>query len=537
MTATGAQLRIGFASIYAWRPHVEHLHYLATLARQAGHECRFLTCDADLAHCYTRELRDLRADWQECLMCRVGGLRSYASEGVSSIGALHEPLLDVPAGASEWAMSSAATLGRFESLADFQSDAFKAQLDRLTPAIATTYRAARNWIARNRLDAVFVFNGRIDATRAVFEAARDADIRVISVERSWFGNGLQLLPDENCLGMGAIDAFVAQWQDKPLTETQARTAASYIARRFAGNNQTEWRAYNADAQQNDWPVQLGSTRRVLLLPGSLNELWGHPDWQSNWPEPTAGYDAVMAHLGLTGADVLLRCHPNWGEKIGKMDGRLAEAYYTQWAQARGITVIPSTDRTSTMGLMAQADAVLLASGTAGLEAGALGKQIIATAPTFYRCADMQTDASSPQALQQLSLLVAQDSAAQQSKALHLRRQTLRFCYTIAHRVAQFTAQVRAQSGARYDYLEGADPQRLSELVQSGQLQPDDAHCADDTAGEDRVIALVQSGDWAALAKPASTSAPSAMPTRHLVRRRWMFRPIDAIRNAMPVGDR
>src|SRR3954462_15196044 len=81
-------LRIGFPSIYAWRPHAEHLMFLAGLARQAGHETFFLACDADLPACYTRELRAVRPDWMECLFCRGGGVRSFTGSRVSSIGAL-----------------------------------------------------------------------------------------------------------------------------------------------------------------------------------------------------------------------------------------------------------------------------------------------------------------------------------------------------------------------------------------------------------------------------------------------------------------
>ena len=55
-------LRVGFATVYAWRPHVEHLMFLAGLAKQAGHETFFLACDADLPACYTREIRDVRPD-------------------------------------------------------------------------------------------------------------------------------------------------------------------------------------------------------------------------------------------------------------------------------------------------------------------------------------------------------------------------------------------------------------------------------------------------------------------------------------------
>ncbi len=526
-------LRVGFASIYAWRPHVEHLYYLATLARQDGHACVFLTCDADLPHCYTRELRDLRPDWQECLMCRAGGLRSYAPAGVSSIGALQEPLLNVPDAAAQWSLSSASTLGRFESDEDFASPAFHAIAERLVPSVERTYRATRNWIARERLDAICVFNGRMDVTRAIFEAARDAGVRVVSVERTWFGDGLQLLPEENCLGLHSVNTLVDRWSQHPLTGLQARQAAAYVAARFTGRNQTEWRAYNTGAKAAGWPTA-DAQRHVLLLPGSRNEMWGHPDWESAWLEPVAAYDAAIAHFHLKPADLVLRCHPNWGERIGKADGQLAERYYTDWARARGIHVIASTDTTSTMSLIAQSDAVVLASGSAAFEAGVLGKQVIATAPSIYQRAGQCTDATTPQALSKARLHANLDTATQAALSRDIGRKALRFGYTMARRVAQYAGFVRAESSSRYHYLTGADAGRLTRLLRTGELEADDATFATDNTAENEVLDAIARREWDAL---ESGRLLAEDKPRQTIRRRWMFRPVDTIRGWMPVGDR
>lgn len=154
---------------------------------------------------------------------------------------------------------------------------------------------------------------------------------------------------------------------------------------------------------------------------------GTPTGKVPGPEPVAAYDAVMAQIGVKPADLVLRCHPNWGERIGKADGRLAERYYTDWAQARGIHVIASTDAASTMSLIAEADAVVLASGSAAFEAG-LGKQVIATAPSIYQCAGLRTDATSPQALSQARLHADLDPATRATLSRDISRKALRFGY-------------------------------------------------------------------------------------------------------------
>jgi hypothetical protein len=525
-------MRIGFASIYAWRPHVEHLMFLAGLAKQAGHETFFLACDADLPACYTRELRDVRPDWMECLFCRVGGVRSFTGSDVSSIGSL------VPHGATpseeqarDWAKSSASTLGRFESAQDYEGDAFWTLRDRLAPAVQRAYAAAMAWIAREKLDAICVFNGRMDATRAIFEAAKTSGIRVVSMERTWFGDGLQLLPDENCLGLQAVHKMVGEWRDKPLTREQALHAAARVAARLTRTNTTEWRAYNTKAARGSWPAQ--GRRRILLLPGSLNEIWSDPNWESAWPDPTQAYDAIIEKLKLSPADLVLRCHPNWAERIGKNDGRLPERHYTDWANARGVHVVASRDAASTMDLIAQCDAIVVAAGSAALEAAAMGKQVIATAPSIYSEAGFRTDVSDPSKIASLALQVDLPEEDQRAEQRRLRRLGLRFCYTMSRRLPQYAQHVRAITASQYRYPAGADAQRFIDILRTGQLRADDEAFATSERDEDDVIAQMEAGAWTGLvAAPAADAEPAQR-----VHRRWLLRPVDYIRDKMPVGDR
>jgi hypothetical protein len=522
-------LRIGFATVYSWRPHVEHAWFLARLAQRAGHETFFLTCDADLPTCYTREMRE-RPRWQECLQCRAGGLRSYTWHNVDTIGDCAAS--DSALAPAEWAQSSASTLGRFESDADYASPAFNAFVERLQPTVELSYRAARAWILWRRLDAVCVFNGRMDATRAILEAARSLGIRVISMERTWFSHGLQLYPDENCLGLGSVHRLVGEWRDRPLTREQALRAASQVARRFLRRNFNEWRAYNVDATATPWPVA-SARRRILLVPSSRNEVWGHPDWESGWSDPLAAYDALIEQLGLGPEDLLLRCHPNWAEKIGRQGGECSERYYTDWAARRGVRRIASADATSTLALIEQCDAVVVANGSAALEAGILGKQVIAIAPSIYQEAGFRDDASAPPKLAALRLHDILDPDVLAARRAAIASRTLRFAYTMIHRVPQYVRFVRAETPTRFRYDFDADPQRFVELLQTGRLCADDEAFAADGAEEDVVLEQIAHRDWTGLLE-ALAPEPRTLSS---LRRRLLFRPIDTVRAWLPVGDR
>jgi len=264
-------MRIGFASIYSWRPHVSMLHYLAALARQAGHEAYFLTCDGDLADCYTREQKRDRPAWLNCTLCRAGGVRSFEACNVSSIGQFESNGLVLSQRSKDWALSSASTLGRFETDEDFAGPEFAALAQRLEIPAREAYAAARRWIDANKLTAICVFNGRFEATRAICEAARDAGIRYLTSERTWFGDGIQLYPDENCLGLRSVDKMMRDWRDRPLTRDQAFQAAKHVAARFLRKNDKEWRAYNVNASAASWPNGAGRRQistRVSTLPKS-----------------------------------------------------------------------------------------------------------------------------------------------------------------------------------------------------------------------------------------------------------------------------
>jgi hypothetical protein len=477
-------------------------------------------------------LRDKPA-WRECLQCRAGGLRSYVSANVSSIGELNGHRAGQPSEhARTWAGSSASTLGRFETAQEYESEEFAGLLARLEQSVSDTYAAAREWIRRERLDAVCGFNGRMDATRAILEAAADEKVRYVSVERTWFGDGLQILPDESCLGLCNVHAMMREWRGRPLTRHQALVAGSHVAGRILRINVKEWRSYNANARAVKWPGGEQARRKILLIPSSLNEVWGHPDWQLKWPEPTAAYDAIIRHFGLRPEELVLRCHPNWAENIGKNKGERSERYFTEWAKLRGVHFIASSDTASTMGLIAQCDAIVVASGSAALEAGVLGKQVISIAPSNYQDAGFRDSAYDAEELRMVRLHVELDPVERMALARRNARLALRFCYTAAYRVPQYVAHVRAVSTTNYRYDLGADPRRFIDILRTGQLAPDDPTFAVDEEGEDAVVDLIERREWDAF---RAITAPSQELER--LRRRMAFRVVDWIAERKSVGDR
>lgn len=530
-------LRIGFATIYPWRPHVEHTWFLANLAIKAGHKVKFLTCDSDLPLCYSHLLRN-KTKWIECLKCQLGGIRSFVNQDVSSLGENLESGSELinPDLIRKWSKSSASTLGRFESNNDYSSKDFNSLVEKLSPSVELAYLAARNWMIKEKLDAVCLFNGRIDVTAAIFEAAKSLNLPVVTHERTWFGSGIQLLPNETALGLKTISKMVQEWHDKPLLESQAFKAASLVARRFLKTNDTEWRVYNRNGIDTPWPVK-EAKHRFLILPSSMNEIWGHADWRSNWESPLDALDAIISKLNLAPSDLVLRCHPNWAEKIGETDGYRSEIYYTSWAQSKNIHIVASNDNASTMNLIEECDGIIVSCGSAALEAGTLGKLVITTSPSIYHLAGFTTNIHGPDDLNSLVSVRNELNSCSERLPISINRMSyaLRFAYTMVWRIPQYVDFVIPKKTIDYEYLDGCDFERFTRLFLRGVLEPDDCvYNLNGCDGEARIIEKINARKWRDLLFKNDEIYNKEIIS---VKRRFFYGWVDPVRKLTNLGDR
>jgi hypothetical protein len=327
------------------------------------------------------------------------------------------------------------------------------------------------------------------------------------------------------LDLSQLDRMNAEYRDRPLTGAQAQRIASHLASRFLRRNDKEWRAYNRTAQALKWPAS-GRGPRVLAVPSSRNEVEGHRHWAHGWDDLTAGLDAVFDAVGAFPQAAVLRCHPNWGERIGRRTGALSERHYADWARRRGEYLIGSSEAASTHDLMAQADLVIVTGGSAAFEASCLGKPVISLTPSAYRTASIATHVTSSAELPLASSAMDSDP--------HRVRRGLRYGYTHSFRFSQYVDFVRAVSTTRYRYFDGADPAKIELMLRAGAVPADDAMVEPDAAAEDEVLALLAQRDWARLID----FVPPVAERRELrVARRLGLGWIDDLRQRLPIGDR
>jgi hypothetical protein len=494
------------------------------ILQKGGHTISGFTCDAAVEYCYSRNLRG-HSRIRQCPTCIAGGIRSFAIPNVWSIkGRLHEAIEHDRL--RQMTLSSVATVLRTESASDLSTPDFLAAQRQLELPFAMVYANAKRWIAEHQLDAVVFFNGRMDLTTALRAACEDMDCKFVTLERTWFGHGLQLIPNENCLGLGEIGRLNQEFRELPLLADQAAYAGRIAADRFRQRNKLEWRLYNAGAERVNWPNAALLGRRVLILPSSRNEFEGHPDYAMDWVDYTLAFDAVLERLGIDAQDCVLRCHPNWAESIGLNTGWRSEDHWTSWAKQRGMTIIRSSDRADTYSLIGESDYVMVNGSSAGLEAALRGRKVICVGHATYEHAGFVVQLCGPEDLPRLDALGMHDME-------RTARMALRYVYTHGRRYAQFVQFVRALTTLSYEYYAGADPERLVRLCKSGILEPDDAQYGDNTEHETVVVNRMLAGDWDKLGE---WQEPTISSPRLSVRRRFGLRWIEPLRNKLARGD-
>jgi hypothetical protein len=107
---------------------------------------------------------------------------------------------------------------------------------------------------------------------------------------------------------------------------------------------------------------------------------------------------------------------------------------------------------------------------------------------------------------------------------------------MSRRLPQYARHVLAQSSSQYRYRPGADPQRFIDMLRTGRARADDEAFAANETEEDGVIAKMEAAAWTELAlSPADHTQDEQQLQR--VQRRWLLRPVDFVRDKMPVGDR
>jgi hypothetical protein len=468
---------VGVAQIYPWRPHAFQRDYLLSLARETGARTSELVCDGSFARCYEKQYQTLGLGTiDHCLKCRLGRGRERS----------HRPFKvdwstkNVPvAGEKQAIISNRAAIVRAEIQEDLGTEAGG---DGLLFAYRAGYHSAVRWIEECNLDLVLVFNGRIDLLKGVVDAAVACGVDFMSYERTWFGDGVMMLPGENCLGLAHIHTACQTVGAIALTEEDRLRAETIINRRVHRIGSNEWRDFQkrGDTEYADLKSQIGHPPKVLVLPSSTYEIWGHDDWRNEWADNFEAMDYLQSVLGIPFEDFLVRGHPIWAQRVGRNFGDKADSHYRKYCERRGIRYVEPSSPVHTSALIEASELVALNGGSSVIEAIWRGKPVVSLAASHF-----QHSGVCPTLLGPGQPLEIPDDATR-------RRQIVKFIHSMDRVTPTFVNHLKAVSAGEQQAFAGGDFADIARQLHADSLMPPGKNEAPTGATIERNPTLVES---------------------------------------------
>lgn len=448
---------VGVAQIYPWRPHGAQRDFLLRVARNAGYKTSELICNGSRVRCYDKLYQTI--GWggvDHCVKCRLGRAkeRSETQQFTLDWSKRNQPV----DGEQEAMLSNMAAIIRAEVHSDLA--VAKEQLG-ILQAYRVGYHSALRWIEEFGVDLILLFNGRIDILRGVMDAARDAGVDFASYERSWFGRGIMLIPNENCLGLQHMHEIGRRSAATELSSSEIANAESVIRQRVERLGSHEWRDFQVQGEGHDWNEAVANNApiEILVLPSSTYEIWGHPDWKTGWRDNFEAIDWLQQKLGVPWSRWLIRGHPIWAQRVGRNLGYLAEKHYQEFCASRGIRYIPASSPARTPELIDSSELVVVNGGSSVIEAIWRGKPAISLSESAYHHWEFCPTALSPD-----SPLDIPDDAAR-------RKKLVGFIHGMDRLVPTFVDHMVPISSAEQVHFEGADFQDIVDQVRQNTLIP------------------------------------------------------------------
>lgn len=515
-------MNIGYVMFYPFRGSLHNMVYFSKIMEREGHSSHYLDCNSSVDYCFNRAVKN-NGRIIDCALCMFGGLKTFDVHNISTLKSslnnnIGKELQD------DIICSTSYTLHRIETDEDcFSKDVLETQ-DKLRSTADIVYNNACEWINKNSLDLVFIYNGRLDMPRAVLKACEHKNIPYFTFEAAYPGVALEINGD--CRSLKSMHHIMNDFKDKPLLKEQAVFAAN-IAVKMIKKKNLVWRLYNTNPTKAKWPVD--TDKKILIVPSSNHEFKGVAEWTPEWKHPLEGVESVLKTLGIPLSNCVVRAHPNWSESIGSAkDGFKSERVYNDWCKKHSAHMISSVSDINTLDLIQEADLVIVQYGTAGIEAALLGKKVIGLSPSWYSTSDISIQVHGVSQLVNLSGLSDLDANL-------VSRKALRFLYSFHKRFAQYTNEIQPETVFLNRYSYNADIDRIIDPITSGFLKPDDNRFADTDTDETMVLEEFIMKEYKKIESMSITD--NHIENKLLpIKRRFAFRWVDGFRGFLKGGD-
>ena len=388
--------RILIPTMRDWAVHVHIEAFLGHLLRVSGAEVRHMTCGGGLSIC------DRANTWEAPPMpCR--SCTKYVNASLKAHGADFKPL------APNWGEAAWSELDNL-SLRELREVEYKGlPLGSLVeipvkwfllgetlsedPLGTATYRkflisarsivdAAERMIDEFAPTQVLLLNGLFLFESIVWELCKKRDIDVVSYERSFILDTFFFARNDGA-GFCKVDDVWAEWQNIQLSEDENAELDKYLNDRQLGLRTSD--DYWKDVSESN-VKRIRSGRRAVLF---TNLVWDSAVLRQDVAFPSI-VDWIVAAIeefrDRPNDELVIRVHP----AETKLSGRESREEMETAVRGRitqipdNVTIIPSTDPTSSYQLMREADFGLVYSSTTGMEMVLPGKPVVVSAKTHYR---------------------------------------------------------------------------------------------------------------------------------------------------------
>lgn len=446
--------RVGVAQIYPWRPHAAQRSYLIKLARESGAQTSELVCNGSLTKCYDKQYQTVGfGSFDHCIKCRLG--RSG-----------HHPTFPI-----DWSTVNTPVPGEEQAILSNRAALVRAEIAQdvnpyiggngLLHAYRAGYHSTIQWIEQFNLDLILFFNGRIDILKGVVDAANACGVDFMSYERSWFGDGLMMLPRENCLGLRHIHEMCKAVGTIELSDLDRVRAEQIINARVHRTGSNEWRDFQkgGKADLDEVIRQIGGAPQVLVLPSSNYEVWGHNDWTLQWADNFEAIDYLQQALSIPFDRFLVRGHPIWAQRVGVSFGTNADMHYRAFCEKRGIRYIDPKSPIHTSALIEASEMVVLNAGSSVMEAVWRGKPVVSLAASTYQHIGVCPTLTGPG--QQIDI---PDDAMR-------RRQIVKFIHAMDRIAPTFVNHLKAVSSGEQQEFDGGDFTDIARQLHFDSIMP------------------------------------------------------------------
>lgn len=401
-------MRIGIFVFYPFRPHTSHLIYIKRNLEILGHVVFEYRCNGMLDSCFYRIEKSKSP--LACMACSHTINRSKFNQN------------DLKYSKDWMAKGVLATLKRIEYWSTDTDEKYEELLSQLNKDLAYTDAKFSNWLVNNSIDYVIGFNGRMDHTAVAFNRCKELSIPFASFESLWFGNGLQILPNADCLSLDYWHRMNRYFSDRPLTKTQLNKVWPYVKKKLKSGFDGEWRQF-------DFEINKKIDAEVLVLPSSRSEFLGHPDYISEWGHSTEGFSSFIAEMGINPSKVVVKAHPIWLQAVRGIEQDSAFELYKKWCQEKGY-YFDYDAGVDPKYLASQVKFILVNGSSAAIELGLHGYKIVCVERSKYSFSGVCVD----------YLNNRQEIKFREKKEVF--KSTVRFMYGVMFRLGSLEGDVR-----------------------------------------------------------------------------------------------